>query len=128
MIKKFLSKLKKKDSKRLTYALSKKGEKKTDKAKVAKELVKKATKKPAKKTAGKKVVVYSTHTCPWCMKTKEFLKANKVSYTNKFVDSSKAAAQEMISKSGQQSVPVVLVGDKVIVGFSEGKLKKALGL
>ena len=111
MIKKILSKLKKKDSK-------------SDKVKAAKAPVKKA----AGKKTSKKVIVYSTHTCPWCAKTKEFLKANKVSYTNKFVDGSKAAAKEMIKKSGQQSVPVIVVGDKVIVGFSESKLKSALGL
>ncbi len=106
MIKKILSKLKKKASK-------------SDKSKV--------TKAAGEKTS-KKVVVYSTHTCPWCAKTKEFLKANKVSFSNKFVDSSKANAKEMIKKSGQQSVPVTVVGDKVIVGFSENKLRKALGL
>ncbi len=119
MIKKILSKLKKKDSK-------------SDKVKVAKAPVKKAAKKPVKKVAGKKtskkVVVYSTHTCPWCAKTKEFLKANKVPFSNKFVDSSKANAKEMIKKSGQQSVPVTDVGGKIIVGFSESKLKKALGI
>ena len=30
-----------------------------------------------------KVIVYSTKTCPWCKKLKEFLKANKISFTNK---------------------------------------------
>ncbi len=112
MIKEFLSKLKKKGSK-------------SDKVKGVKV---KAVKKAAGKKTSKKVIVYSTKTCPWCAKTKEFLKANKVSYTNKSVDTSKAAAQEMIKKSGQQSVPVTVVGDKVIVGYSESKLKKALGL
>ncbi len=106
MIKKILSKLKKKEVK-------------SDKVKAAKA--------PVKKSGGK-VTVYSTHTCPWCKKTKEFLKANKVSFTNKFVDDNKAAAKEMVKKSGQQSVPVTIVGDKVIVGFSESKLKSALGL
>ena len=112
MIKEFLSKLKKKGSK-------------SDKVKGAKV---KTVKKVSGKKVTKKVIVYSTKTCPWCAKTKEFLKANKVSYTNKSVDTSKAAAQEMIKKSGQQSVPVTVVGDKVIVGYSESKLKKALGL
>ena len=110
MIKEILSKLKKKDSK-------------SDKAKGVKDV-----KKSAGKKTSKKVIVYSTKTCPWCAKTKEFLKANKISYTNKSVDTSKVAAQEMIKKSGQQSVPVTVVGDKIIVGYSESKLKKALGL
>tara|TARA_Y100000310_G_scaffold265528_1_gene276600 strand:- start:3754 stop:3990 length:237 start_codon:yes stop_codon:yes gene_type:complete len=73
-----------------------------------------------------KVIIYSTKTCPWCIKVKEFLKANKISFTNKDVGSSKKNAQEMIKKSGQQGVPVVDIGGKMIVGFNEGKLKKAL--
>ncbi len=73
-----------------------------------------------------KVIVYSTKTCPWCKKTKEFLKTNKIPFTNKDVGSSKKNAQEMIKKSGQQGVPVVDIGGKMIVGFNEGKIKSAL--
>ena len=75
-----------------------------------------------------KVIVYSTKTCPWCKKTKEFLKANKVSFTTKDVGSSKKNAQEMFKKSGQQGVPVTDVNGTIITGFNEGKLKKALKL
>ena len=88
------------------------------------------SKKPSSnKSSGKKrVIVYSTKTCPWCKKTKEFLKANKVSFTTKDVGSSKKNAQEMFKKSGQQGVPVTDIGGTIITGFNEGKLKRALGL
>lgn len=75
-----------------------------------------------------KVTVYSTKTCPWCKKTKEFLKANKVSFTTKDVGSSKKNAQEMLKKSGQQGVPVTDIDGTIITGFDEEKLKKALKL
>lgn len=76
----------------------------------------------------KKVVIYSTHTCPWCAKAKEFLTENKIKFTNKFVDSDKKAAEEMIKKSGQQGVPVIFVDKTMIIGFNEEKLSSALGL
>ena len=74
------------------------------------------------------VKVYSTPTCPWCAKTKEFLKANKVAFTNIDVSTNKAAAQEMVKKSGQMGVPVIDIDGKILVGFDEGKLKSALNL
>lgn len=75
-----------------------------------------------------KVVVYSTKTCPWCKKTKEFLKANKVSFTTKDVGDNKKNAQEMFKKSGQKGVPVTDIDGTIITGFNEEKLKKALKL
>lgn len=80
------------------------------------------------KKSGKKVVIYTTPTCPWCKKAKEFLKKNRIKYTEKDVEGNKKNAQEMIKRSGQQGTPVIFVGEKMIVGFNEGKLKKALGL
>jgi len=73
-----------------------------------------------------KVIVYSTKTCPWCKKLKEFLKANKVSFTNKDVGTSKKNANEMMKKSGQMGVPVTDINGEIIIGFNESKLKKAL--
>jgi glutaredoxin len=32
----------------------------------------------------------------------------------------------MISKSGQMGVPVIMVGDKIIVGFNQQKIDEAL--
>ena len=90
---------------------------------------KKSTKSSPKISSGKRrVIVYSTKTCPWCKKVKEFLKANKVSFTNKDVGSSKKSADEMMKKSGQMGVPVTDINGTIIVGFNEGKLKSALGL
>jgi len=74
------------------------------------------------------VKVYSTPTCPWCAKAKEFLKVHKVSFTNVDVSTNKKAAQEMIKKSGQMGVPVIDVNGQIVVGFDEGKLKKLLKL
>ncbi|MDP2672870.1 MAG: glutaredoxin family protein [Nanoarchaeota archaeon] len=74
------------------------------------------------------VKIYTTSTCPWCIKTKEFFKENKVKYKNIDVGLNKKAAKEMIEKSGQTGVPVIEINKQLIVGFDESKLKKALKL
>lgn len=74
------------------------------------------------------VTIYSTPTCPWCHKTKEFFKANKVAFTDIDVSTDQKAAQKMVKISGQTGVPVIDANGKILVGFDEGKLKSALGL
>jgi glutaredoxin 3 len=75
-----------------------------------------------------KVTIYTTSSCPWCKRTKEFFKANKVKFTEKNVGEDMKAAQEMIKKSGQQGVPVTDIDGKFVVGFDEEKLKELLKL
>lgn len=36
-------------------------------------------------------------------------------------------AKELVEKSGQMAVPVILVDDKVVVGFNQAKLDELLG-
>lgn len=74
------------------------------------------------------VKIYSTKTCPWCAKTKEFFKEHKVSFTNIDVSSNKKAAEHMVKISGQMGVPVIDINGKIIVGYNESALKKALKL
>ena len=72
------------------------------------------------------VKIYTTHTCPWCKKTEEFLKQNKITYSEIDVSSDQKAAQEMVKKSGQTGVPVLGIGGKIIVGFSPEEIVHAL--
>tara|TARA_Y100000310_G_C20531500_1_gene738692 strand:+ start:593 stop:826 length:234 start_codon:yes stop_codon:yes gene_type:complete len=75
------------------------------------------------------VKVYSTPTCPWCQKVKAWLKEKEIKFTEFNVADDEAAQKEMVEKSGQMGVPVIIIDDKEpIVGFDEGKLKEALGL
>lgn len=74
------------------------------------------------------VIVYSTPTCAWCKKLKEFLDENNIEYIDMDVSSNPDAAQEMILKSGQIGVPVVDVDGNIVVGFDKDKLKKLLGI
>ncbi len=74
------------------------------------------------------VKIYSTPSCTWCHKTKEFLTEHKVDFTDVNVAENPDAGQEMIKKSGQTGVPVIEIGDEIIVGYNEDKLKDLLKL
>ena len=74
------------------------------------------------------VKIYTTPTCPWCIKTKEFLKQHNIKYTEIDVSASPEAAHEMIHKSGQMAVPVIDIDGKIIVGYDVERIKKALKL
>ena len=78
--------------------------------------------------ADKKVTIYTTNICPWCIKAKEFFKENKISYKEKNVQEEPKLANELLEKSGQMAVPVIVVGDSVIIGFNKERIKKALKL
>jgi glutaredoxin-like YruB-family protein len=82
---------------------------------------------PAKKEA-MKVMIYSTPTCPYCKMAKEFLRQNKINFEDINVAADKQKAQEMIEKSGQMGVPVIIIDGKMIVGFDKEQLKKTLKL
>lgn len=73
-----------------------------------------------------KVKVYSTPTCPYCVQAKEYLKNKGVEYEEIDVASDEAGRNEMVEKSGQMGVPVILIGDEYIVGFDRGKIDELL--
>lgn len=76
----------------------------------------------------KKVIVYSTPTCVYCIMTKDFLKKNNVEFVEHNVGDDVAARQEMIQKSHQMGVPVVDIEGEIFVGFDKDGISQALGL
>ncbi len=73
-----------------------------------------------------KVKVYSTLSCPWCHKAKEFLKEKGIKFEDINVGANQKAANEMVEKSGQMGVPVIDIDGKIIVGFDKEELEKTL--
>ena len=73
-----------------------------------------------------KITIYTTKTCPWCKKTKEWFKENKISFKKVDVTSDDKGRDEMIEKSGQMGVPVIEIGKEIIVGFNPEAFEEAL--
>lgn len=76
----------------------------------------------------KKVQIYSTPSCSYCHMAKEFFKKNNVSYEDFDVAVNMEKRKEMVEKSGQMGVPVILIDGEIIVGFDKPKISKLLGI
>jgi len=76
----------------------------------------------------KSVTVYSTPTCPYCTRAKDYLKANDIAFEAIDVSQDQEAGQKMVEKSGQMGVPVIDIDGQIIVGFDKEKIKNTLGI
>ena len=76
----------------------------------------------------KNVTIYSTPTCHFCHMAKEFFKANNVAYTEYDVATDQERRKEMVDKSGQLGVPVIIIDGDLTIGFDKPKIAKLLGL
>ena len=70
--------------------------------------------------------IYSTPTCPYCHTLKAFLKEKGIEFKDIDVSSDSAAAEEMIQKSGQMAVPVIVIGPDIVVGFNQARIDELL--
>ncbi|MBI2252139.1 MAG: glutathione S-transferase N-terminal domain-containing protein [Armatimonadetes bacterium] len=80
------------------------------------------------KNSNKKVKIYSTPLCSYCMKVKLFLHKHNIDYDEYDVSKNIELAEEMIKISGQTGVPVLDIEGKIIIGYNKDEIKMALGL
>jgi glutaredoxin len=73
------------------------------------------------------VVVYTTSWCGWCRKTLAFLDERGVRYVNKDIEASDWHRDELISKTGRTSVPVVEIDGEIIRGYNAQRMEELLG-
>ncbi len=59
---------------------------------------------------------------------KDYFKENGISYEEYNVATDMEKRKEMVEKSGQMGVPVILIDDQLVLGFDKAKLAQALGL
>ncbi len=74
------------------------------------------------------VIIYSTPTCPWCHKAKDYFKEKGIAFTDIDVSTDEAKATEMVEKSDQMGVPVIDIDGTIIVGFDKTAIDEALHL
>ncbi len=80
----------------------------------------------------KKIMVYSLSTCGHCKSAKKFFNDNSIDYESIEVDlldktERKKILNEVKRYNERCSFPTIVIGDTVIVGFREEKIKEALG-
>ncbi len=79
------------------------------------------------------IKLYTLSTCSHCLRTKRFFKDNEIAMEFVDVDLLSGAERERTMNEVRKlnpdcSFPTICIGDTVIVGFNEEKLKKALDL
>ncbi len=76
----------------------------------------------------REVKVYSTPTCPYCVRVKQFLKDNDIDFEDIDVSADPEMVKQMVEKSGQMGVPVLDINGEIIIGFDRDKISQALGV
>jgi glutaredoxin 3 len=76
----------------------------------------------------KQVSIYTTETCGYCKLAKEYFQKNNVEFQEFDVGKDLAKRQEMIEKSGQMGVPVIMVEGDIVVGFNKPRLAELLNI
>jgi glutaredoxin len=67
---------------------------------------------------GQRVVIYSTSWCGHCKAAKKYFKRKGIKFTDYDIEKS-GIGKRQYKKMGAKGVPVILVGDKRMNGFSE---------
>ncbi len=75
-----------------------------------------------------KVVVYTSPTCTYCYVVKIFLKKNNIKFEEIDISEDVKSGKRLEEKTGVETVPVIFVGEKFVVGYDKKKLKELLGL
>lgn len=79
-------------------------------------------------TTQPKVIVFSTPTCSYCNLAKRFFREKNIRFTDVDVSRDPAAAQDMVRRTGQMGVPVILINNRPIVGFDKPKIMQMLNI
>ena len=82
--------------------------------------------KTAEEVKAKKVIVYTTPTCPHCTTAKNYLKGLNIPFRDVNVAQDQKMAEAMVKKSGQQGVPQIEINGRIVVGFNQPKIDELL--
>jgi len=80
------------------------------------------------KNKQKRVTVYSTPSCSWCTKLKNYFREKNITFRDVDVSKDQRKMDELVRKSGQTGVPQTEIGSEIIVGFDKARINKLLNL
>lgn len=73
-----------------------------------------------------KIEIFTTPSCPYCTKIKDWLEMNDYDYIEHNVAKDREKAKEMVERTGQRGVPQTMIGEQTVIGFQPDKLQKAI--
>ena len=72
-----------------------------------------------------KVIVYGTETCPYCIKTRTYLKERHIAFADIDVAKSEKGKRDYAQLAGK-GVPLILIGNRRMTGFDPATIDAAL--
>ncbi len=75
-----------------------------------------------------RVIIYTTPSCPWCNRLKQYLKQLKIKFHDIDVSKDPKIAEELVRRTGQTGVPQAEINGKMVVGFNKPVIDKLLGI
>ena len=66
-----------------------------------------------------RVVIYTTPSCPFCVRAKRLLQERGIAYDEIDVADDDALRADLVQRTGRQSVPQIFIDGRSIGGFEE---------
>jgi glutaredoxin 3 len=74
----------------------------------------------------KRVTVYTTTTCPYCVMVKNFLREQGVPFEEVNVQQDPIAARKLVETTGQIGVPQIEIDGQWVIGFDPDAIMQLL--
>ncbi len=78
-------------------------------------------------SAQPRVIIFTSSSCPWCNRVKQYLREKRFRFREVNVEKDPEGAREL-RRRNIMGVPVVLINNQPIVGFDKVKIDKLLGI
>ena len=72
----------------------------------------------------KRIRLFSTPVCGYCRVAKAYLVDNGIDFVEVDITRDRRGRRDMIVMTGQSGVPVILIGEKCLVGWSEAEFQR----
>jgi len=73
-----------------------------------------------------RIIVFSTPSCGWCSKAKSYLREKGFRFRDVDISKDSKAAQDVQKRTGQTSVPVILINNRPVIGFNRQEIDRLL--
>lgn len=74
------------------------------------------------------ITIYTQSTCSYCNELKDYLKKRNIEYVEKDISKDKEAWNELVNKYKARATPLLIYGDKQLLGFNPDELDAILGI
>ena len=76
----------------------------------------------------RRVTVYTTQSCPWCTRVKQYLREHRIAFREVDVSRDPDEARRLTARTGQMGVPQTDIDGQFVIGFDQSKLDRLLRL